>query len=445
MSETIYIIATLVLLAIVAMVVFNMYQESKYRQQMRQQFGHSDKDALLNSNTESVRDGKTAAKTEAAAETKPLRQKDISQAEAVVTGSDDTATAQAAPKTPKELFAAKLAAAAATKPDVQIDMEDEEGVAAEYAERVLKPEPKTAPNAFKLKEVDAPPLSQTKLQGKGKLLMDLKDVAKLELPWFDPRFDYMSYISLREPQELHTIPRLSSRHRFQIVGCTMDDRFQIAEPIPSVYYQGFIIGLQAVSRSGLATTQELEQFGEQVNGFAEKMNGGLLLTDVKTFLDVARPLDELCARVDQTIAIHLVSRANVSGTELRTAVEMLGFELGHDGSFHLPNEQGQPLFSIVTLDNTPFTPSLLASQAYRGFSMLYDIPHVPAGEKNFNRFMDLAVKLSSALGLDLVNDKLEELSTQWLKDVRSYVIARQGEMQKVGIEPGEELSRRLFS
>lgn len=175
------------------------------------------------------------------------------------------------------------------------------------------------------------------------------------------------------------------------------------------------------------------------------MNGGLLLTDVETFLNVARPLDELCARVDQTIAMHLVSRGTVSGTELRAAVENLGFELGVDGAFHLPNEQGEPLFSIITLDNSPFTSSLLANQAYRGFSMLFDITHVPAGEKQFNRFMDLAVKLSSTLGLDLVNDKLEELSTQWLKDVRSYVLARQEEMQKVGIEPGGTLSKRLFS
>ena len=69
----------------------------------------------------------------------------------------------------------------------------------------------------------------------------------------------------------------------------------------------------------------------------------------------------------------------------------------------------------------------------------------PAGEKQFNRFMDLAVKLSSTLSLDLVNDKLEELSTQWLKEVRSYVVARQDEMQKVGIEPGGSLAARLFS
>ena len=66
MSDTIIIIVVLALIAIVAMIAFNMYQEGKYRQQMRQQFGHSDKDALLNSNPESVRDGKSSQAGEAA-------------------------------------------------------------------------------------------------------------------------------------------------------------------------------------------------------------------------------------------------------------------------------------------------------------------------------------------------------------------------------------------
>ncbi|QEY26484.1 cell division protein ZipA C-terminal FtsZ-binding domain-containing protein [Neisseria zalophi] len=423
MSETILIIVVLGLAIILGIIVYNMYQENKYRQQVRAQFGHADKDALLNSKTDFVRDGQTS--DQSGSPIRPLRQKDISE-DVAFQGKND-------------LFAAKVSEVAAAKPDVEIEMEDD------FTETVIEPEIKEIDTEYNFKRMDAPVFSQTKLYGKRKLLLDLKDLTKLELPWFDHRFDYMAYISLSEPQELHSIPRLSSRHRFQIAGCTMDDRFQIAEPIPSVYYQGFIIGLQAISRSGLATVQELEQFGEQINRFAEKMDGGLMLTDIETFLNVARPLDELCARVDQTIAMHLVSRGTVSGLELRSAVENLGFELGVDGAFHLSDEKGETLFSIVTLDNSPFTSSLLSSQAYRGFSMLFDITHVPAGGKQFDRFMDLAVKLSSTLGLDLVNDKLEELSTQWLKDVRSYVLARQEEMKKVGIEPAGELAKRLFS
>ena len=436
MSDITLIILVFCAAVILGVIVYNMYQENKYRQQVREQFGHADKDALLGSKTDFVRDGKPLG-GEAA---QPVRTKDVSRP----TPKAEEAEAIAQPAAPQaaknDLFAEKVAAAAAAKPDAAIEVEEDD-----FVEPVLQPEAEKGEEAFAFERVDAPAPSQTRLQGKQKTLLHLNDLTKLELPWFDPRFDYMAYIALSEAQELHAIPRLSSRHRFQIAGCTMDDRFQIAEPIPSVYYQGFVIGLQAVSRSGLATTQELEQFGEQVNTFAEKMNGSLLLTDVETFLNVARPLDELCARVDQTIAMHLVSRGSISGTELRAAVENLGFELGVDGAFRLPNEEGEPLFTLVTLDNTPFTASLLSSQAYRGFSMLFDITHVPAGEKQFNRFMDLAVKLSSTLSLDLVNDKLEELSTQWLKEVRSYVVARQDEMQKVGIEPGGSLAARLFS
>ena len=436
MSDITLIILVFCAAVILGVIVYNMYQENKYRQQVREQFGHADKDALLGSKTDFVRDGKPLG-GEAA---QPVRTKDVSRP----TPKAEEAEAIAQPAAPQaaknDLFAEKVAAAAAAKPDAAIEVEEDD-----FVEPVLQPEAEKGEEAFAFERVDAPAPSQTRLQGKQKTLLHLNDLTKLELPWFDPRFDYMAYIALSEAQELHAIPRLSSRHRFQIAGCTMDDRFQIAEPIPSVYYQGFVIGLQAVSRNGLATTQELEQFGEQVNSFAEKMSGSLLLIDVETFLNVARPLDELCARVDQTIAMHLVSRGSISGTELRAAVENLGFELGVDGAFRLPNEEGEPLFTLVTLDNTPFTASLLSSQAYRGFSMLFDITHVPAGEKQFNRFMDLAVKLSSTLSLDLVNDKLEELSTQWLKEVRSYVVARQDEMQKVGIEPGGSLAARLFS
>lgn len=276
-------------------------------------------------------------------------------------------------------------------------------------------------------------------------LVSLDELSQVELPWFDPRFDYLAYIALSEAQELHALPRLSNRHRFQIIGCTMDDRFQVAEPIPSVYYQGFVVGLQAVSRNGLATQEELQQFNQQVDTFAQLMGGKVLHTDLAAFTEVAQALDTFCARVDQTIAIHLVSHSNISGVELRASVENLGFVLGEDGAFHYTGQTGSPMFAIHSLTGDAFTNALLDNQSYKGFSMLLDIPHAPAGEKTFDLFMDLAVRLSGQLGLDLVNDKMEEVSTQWLKDIRNYVLARQEEMVKVGIKPGSKQALRLFS
>lgn len=435
MSDITLIILVFCAAVILGVIVYNMYQENKYRQQVREQFGHADKDALLGSKTDFVRDGKPLG-GEAA---EPVRTKDVSRPSQKAEEAEAIAQPAAPQAAKNDLFAEKVAAAAAAKPDAAIEVEEDD-----FVEPVLQPEAEKGEEAFAFERVDAPAPSQTRLQGKQKTLLHLNDLTKLELPWFDPRFDYMAYIALSEAQELHAIPRLSSRHRFQIAGCTMDDRFQIAEPIPSVYYQGFVMGLQCISRKGLAAREDLTQFAEQVRQFASQMGAGVAVANADAFMQVAEPMDELCVRVDQTIAIHLVSRESVSGREIKAALESLKFELDA-GIFWYRDAHGKNLFNAVNLDSTPFIAAALDDQAYRGFSMLYDLTKVPAGEKTFNQFMDLVVKLSSHLGLDLVDDQLNELSTQWLKDIRSYVVERQDEMLSVDIEPGSELAERLFS
>lgn len=430
MNENIWIFIVIGLAVILGVLLYNMYREQEYRRQVRRQFGHSDKDALLDSSVESVRDGKPHGKQ--GAPVRVPRQTDLGDV------SPPTAPhAQAAPAADGRNANGQTAAAEKT-PDL-------------FAENTAAPVLESSPNhtepsrQFVFERAAAPVRNQEFVADKRELLLDLHEMAQQDLGWFDPRFDYRACVSLREPYELHSLPRFAGSHRCQIAGCTMDNRWQPAEPIPGVYYQGFIIGMQAVSRSGLASVQDLEAFGGQVDAFAAKLNAGLMLTDIETFLQAARPLDEVCERVDQTIAIHLVSPGTVAGADLRAAAERFGFELAADGAFYFADEEGRPLFSLVNIDNSAFTPSLLEKQSYRGFSMLFDLPHVPAGEKQFNRFMDLVVSLSSDLGLNLVNDKLEELSTEWLKNVRSYVLARQDEMLQIGIEPGGSLAGRLFS
>lgn len=425
MSDSVLIVLVVGAAIILAVLAYNIYQESQYRKQLRDQFGHANKDALLDSQVNSVRDGAEAQSVLNTKAMVPEPEADKA-ADAVAEQAETMFTGENAVPEASEGLVAEEEIIEAVEP---VPTADSEEIAAENTSE----------------RTQMTPLSRTVAVKGRKTLLDVHDMSKQPLPWFDVRFDYLAYIALYEPKELHAMPRLSSRSRFRLVGCTMDDRYQIAEPIPSVYYQGFVVGLQAISRSGLLTHEELAHFGEQANRFAEQMDGQLLLTDINTFLDVARPLDELCARVDQTIAIHLVSRSNVSGMELRAAVEKQGFELGHDGAFFYAGSDGEPLFNIVTLDNTPFTSTLLANQNYRGFSMLFDIVHIPNGEKCFDQFMDMAVKLSSQLGLDLVNDKVEELSTEWLREVRRYVIDRQKEMKQVELEPGSELAKRLFS
>ena len=59
MNETLLIIIAALLTVLVAVFAYNMIQESRYRNKIRSQFGHSDQDALMGSQMQSVRDGRT--------------------------------------------------------------------------------------------------------------------------------------------------------------------------------------------------------------------------------------------------------------------------------------------------------------------------------------------------------------------------------------------------
>ena len=438
MSDTTFYYIIGGLAAILAVLLFNSYKEKRYRDEVRRQFGHSDQDALLDSKREEVRDGQGVLNQGMMhhQHSQAVAEQELSPQPQAFVAPDETVRVVPAQESIAEVNIAVDEVAA--EPAVA-------AVADSQTEVLPEAEPTVSPKSIKdlavpgIKNV----LSAAQKPEAG-LLLDLQDLTRMELPWFDNRVDYMAYVSLREARELHTMPRLSNRHHFRVVGCTMDGRFQLAEPIPSVYYQGFVMGLQCISRKGLAAREDLTQFAEQVRQFASQMGAGVAVANADAFMQVAEPMDELCVRVDQTIAIHLVSRESVSGREIKAALESLKFELDA-GIFWYRDVHGKNLFNAVNLDSTPFIAAALDDQAYRGFSMLYDLTKVPAGEKTFNQFMDLVVKLSSHLGLDLVDDQLNELSTQWLKDIRSYVVERQDEMLSVDIEPGSELAERLFS
>lgn len=437
MSDTTFYYIIGGLAAILAVLLFNSYKEKRYRDEVRRQFGHSDQDALLDSKREEVRDGQGVLN-------QGMMHHQHSQAVA-----EQELSPQVQAFTPDETVRTEPAQETLAAESIVVNEVAVEPVAVAVTESQTEVLPEAEPVASpkSIKDLAVPGIKNVlsaAQKPEAGLLLDLQDLTRMELPWFDNRVDYMAYVSLREARELHTMPRLSNRHHFRVVGCTMDGRFQLAEPIPSVYYQGFVMGLQCISRKGLAAREDLTQFAEQVRQFASQMGAGVAVANADAFMQVAEPMDELCVRVDQTIAIHLVSRESVSGREIKAALENLKFELDA-GIFWYRDVHGKNLFNAVNLDSTPFITAALDDQAYRGFSMLYDLTKVPAGEKTFNQFMDLVVKLSSHLGLDLVDDQLNELSTQWLKDIRSYVVERQDEMLSVDIEPGSELAERLFS
>ena len=449
--NTILLVIMLILIIFCAVIAYNLYQEQQYRKSIRQQFGHADQDALMTATHKSVRDGRVSGQEE---EPQPLlRRAPVKPVQAAKNMPEPTpAQPILEENTPSEpIFVAIEEDSSPFPIATEIpENDDDEQKETIILEEPIAPLPEIIPPAVEIRESteEIPPQKTNFVFNEivpQKLLIELDDLAQNDLIWFDKRFDFLGYIALSEPRELTALPRLSSSNRFQIIGCTMDGRFQIAEPIPGVLYQAFVIGLQGISRDGLVSRKELEYFSHQIQLFASKMGGQARVADIPTFLQIAEPLDQLCSRVDIVLEIYVVSRGNVSGIELQNTLRHAGFTLSEDGEFQSLFDNGEVKYRIKTLDNKPFTDALLASQRYKGFVMLFDITRIPDGEHDFNDFINLAVKLSSTLNFDLVDDQMRPLSIEWLKNIRSYVGERQAEMQQVGIEPASTLAKRLFS
>lgn len=439
-AQTIFLIIMVIsILSIVLVMAYGIYQENRYRQEVFRQFGHRNKDTLMSESDSQVRE--VPAKQFSSIPPSEKKNKE-SEDDYRISSQQDTSSLQ-----PTYSAKAGEKLPSADVESTQKCLVDTSSVSLKKNKMAFKKRFLNHKNLDKSSVGESIVSTFSKIFPKrsaGKVSsISLKELENLDLPWFNRCFDYLAFVSLKRPQELSSLPRFTTKHRIKLVACNLDNQFQEAEAIPGVSYKAYVIGLQAISRSGLVSREELQQFGKQVEDFAFSVDGSCQLTDIDEFYKIAKPMDELCARVDQIIGLHLVSRETVSGIDLRAALEKNGFTLSHDGVFYYPNYE-EERFKVVNMDETPFTTGLLATNYFKGFSILFDITHVPLGAKNFDTFMGLAVKLAKELDLDLVDDELNELSSEWLKNIGSYVLQRQKEMEEVGITPGGELAQRLF-
>ena len=169
----IYIV--LFLAVVLAVVAYNMYQENQYRKKVRDQFGHSDKDALLNSKTSHVRDGQPSGSS-------GMMQKPHTEVKKPAK-PQDPALRNLQEQDAVYVAKQKQAKASPFKTEIETVLE-ENGIIGTPVQPVSKsPAEPSAPQPVRAAANPAP-VPQTP----EKPLITLKELSKVELPWFDVRF-----------------------------------------------------------------------------------------------------------------------------------------------------------------------------------------------------------------------------------------------------------------
>jgi FtsZ-interacting cell division protein ZipA len=269
----------------------------------------------------------------------------------------------------------------------------------------------------------------------------------------DVRTDFIIELRLAEPSPAAVLDGLWHRKfdfgkPVQVCGSTLGTkRWERAIAESQVLYERFRIALQLVDRGGAISAAKLSNFKDLVLGIAKIIKANSTVPDIPETYHHAVELDVFCAEVDQVVGVNLVPSGDklIPATKIAQAAAKQGMTLEADGAFHLLDEHGESVFSLINQNSVPFQRHTLETFSTAGITLLLDVPRVGHPGNQFEQMMHAARELATELQVNVVDDHRVLLSDSSLAHIRTQIAEVEAIMCARGMAPGSAQARRLFS
>ncbi len=213
--------------------------------------------------------------------------------------------------------------------------------------------------------------------------------------------------------------------------------------------------LQLADRAGFVSKTSLNSFQQATDSIASKLGAQIEWQGSGDPWLFASELDCFCVEVDKMVGFHLVrgDSGPFTGTKFRGLAEASGLTLKEDGGFHYESKpdfdaesaSAQTLFSVVNQDNNPFSTEMLRTSVIHGISFQLDIPRVMNCIEVSNQMVLVARQMENSLGANLVDDKGQPLGETQIEKIRQQLRIIHAKMVTRGVVPGSDSALRLFS
>jgi FtsZ-interacting cell division protein ZipA len=216
--------------------------------------------------------------------------------------------------------------------------------------------------------------------------------------------------------------------------------------------------LQLADRAGPVSRSILNRFQLAVESLGLDIDAQVEWQSTTDPVADAVALDAFCIDVDKTMGFHLLHGENgaFTGTKLRGLAEAQGMELAADGSFKYYDEAAKkqassasvvpaPSFVMFNRDHYPFSPDMLRQSVVKGITFQLDIPHVTNCTEAYNHMVLVAKQMETGLHAQLVDDNNRPLGDVQIEKIRHQLKIIQATMLTRGIVPGSDVAHRLFS
>jgi len=209
----------------------------------------------------------------------------------------------------------------------------------------------------------------------------------------------------------------------------------------------FVACLLLADRNGAASRAQIETFVRVIGELAPLLPAAMAVPDVSAEVERAETLDRMCAEVDVQIGLTVLKAdaGSIPGTRLRGVAEAAGFKLSSRGRFEWhQDETGAALYSMQNLRNEPFTVDTLRLSATNGVVFVLDVPRVVDPPRTFDQMKLAAKRMAHTLSADLVDDNRRSLDDPALAAIRDQVQSASDALAHYGIEPGSPRAIALF-
>lgn len=223
--------------------------------------------------------------------------------------------------------------------------------------------------------------------------------------------------------------------------------WEVLQPNSKKRYLEVIATMQLADRNGAASREELSSLCDLARDAAVTHGWQSKCDDLVESMVRAQSLDKFCADVDVLIGLNIISRgtAFLPSAKIRQEAESANLQLQADGVYHLLDSRNETLFTLANRESQPFLAEAQNAPETKGMTLLFDVPRVPDGLKNFDGMVALGRKLSHDSGGLLVDDNMRPLTDAGIEKIRSQLVQIYDKMESRGIPPGGRLALRLFS
>lgn len=207
-----------------------------------------------------------------------------------------------------------------------------------------------------------------------------------------------------------------------------------------------VCSLQLADRGGPVDEGTLKRFQKSMETLARALGLSVSWQGGYEPSQQAQSIDAFCIEVDKAVEFHvLASQGMFHATKLRGLAEACGMQLSDDGRFELFNSEGQLEFSVRNYEGKPFSADMLKSAVMTGVTFQLDIPTTPNSLQVFDHMVEVASNMAASLSGSLIDVNRKPIGDVQLDKIRQQLKNISTAMAVQGIVPGSSHAKRLFS